>query len=69
MDPAAPLTVGPGAVDWAGVRDGVDRMAQGRGERAGRDPRKALLDVTVGRTPRHDGPPIDLGGDGRVTAG
>jgi len=30
---------------------------------------KALLDVTVGRTPRHDGPPIDLSGDGRVTAG
>jgi SanA protein len=30
---------------------------------------KALLDVTVGRTPRHDGPSIDLAGDGRVTAG
>jgi SanA protein len=30
---------------------------------------KALLDVTVGRRPRHDGPPIDLSGDGRVTAG
>ncbi len=30
---------------------------------------KAVVDVTVGRTPHHDGPPIDLGGDGRVTAG
>ena len=30
---------------------------------------KAVFDVTVGRTPHHDGPPIDLGGDGRVTAG
>lgn len=30
---------------------------------------KAVLDVTVGRTPHHDGRPIDLAGDGRVTAG
>ena len=30
---------------------------------------KALIDVTVGRTPHHDGPPIDLSGDGRSTAG
>jgi SanA protein len=30
---------------------------------------KAVVDVTVGRTPHHEGPPIDLAGDGRVTAG
>lgn len=30
---------------------------------------KAFLDVTVGRIPDHEGAPIDLGGDGRVTAG
>ncbi len=30
---------------------------------------KAVVDVTLGRTPHHDGPPIDLAGDGRVTAG
>jgi SanA protein len=30
---------------------------------------KALVDVTVGRTPRHGGDAIDLAGDGRVTAG
>lgn len=31
---------------------------------------KAFIDVTVGRTPRHVGPPIPLeNGDGRVTAG
>jgi vancomycin permeability regulator SanA len=30
---------------------------------------KAFVDVTVGRAPRHDGPTIDLAGDGRVTAG
>lgn len=30
---------------------------------------KAVVDVTAGRTPRHAGPPIDLAGDGRVTAG
>jgi SanA protein len=30
---------------------------------------KAVLDVAVGRRPRHDGPSIDLAGDGRVTAG
>jgi SanA protein len=30
---------------------------------------KALVDVTVGRTPRHGGQTIDLSGDGRVTAG
>jgi SanA protein len=30
---------------------------------------KAFVDVTVGREPRHVGPPVDLGGDGRVTAG
>ena len=30
---------------------------------------KALLDVTVARRPRHEGPRIDLRGDGNVTAG
>ncbi len=30
---------------------------------------KAFVDVTVGRAPRHVGPTVDLGGDGRVTAG
>jgi len=30
---------------------------------------KAFVDVTVGREPRHAGPAVDLGGDGRVTAG
>jgi SanA protein len=30
---------------------------------------KAVVDVTVRRTPRHEGPPVDLRGDGRVTAG
>jgi vancomycin permeability regulator SanA len=30
---------------------------------------KAFVDVAVGRTPRHHGPPIDLTGDGRVTRG
>lgn len=30
---------------------------------------KALVDVGIGRTPRHRGAPIDLAGDGRVTAG
>jgi vancomycin permeability regulator SanA len=30
---------------------------------------KAFVDVTVGRAPRHDGPTVDLAGDGRVTAG
>jgi SanA protein len=30
---------------------------------------KAFVDVTTGREPRHAGPPVDLGGDGRVTAG
>jgi vancomycin permeability regulator SanA len=30
---------------------------------------KAFVDVTVHRAPRHDGPPVDLSGDGRVTAG
>ena len=30
---------------------------------------KAFVDVTVGRAARHGGPPIDLNGDGRVTAG
>lgn len=43
-------------IAWLEVREVVSRT-------------KALLDVTLGRTPRHEGPPIDLGGDGRVTAG
>jgi vancomycin permeability regulator SanA len=30
---------------------------------------KAVVDVSVGREPRHVGPAVDLGGDGRVTAG
>jgi SanA protein len=30
---------------------------------------KAVVDVTVRRTPRHEGRPVDLRGDGRVTAG
>ena len=30
---------------------------------------KAVVDVSVGREPRHAGPAVDLGGDGRVTAG
>lgn len=30
---------------------------------------KAFLDVTIGRTPRHAGPTIDLTGDGRSTSG
>lgn len=30
---------------------------------------KALVDVRTGRAARHAGPPIDLSGDGRVTAG
>jgi SanA protein len=30
---------------------------------------KAVVDVTVGRTPRHHGPPVDLNGDGRATRG
>lgn len=30
---------------------------------------KAFVDVTVGRTPRHAGPTVDLAGDGRVTSG
>lgn len=30
---------------------------------------KALVDVTRRRAPRHGGDPVDLGGDGRVTAG
>jgi len=30
---------------------------------------KAFVDVSVGREPRHVGPAVDLGGDGRATAG
>ena len=30
---------------------------------------KAFVDVTVRRAPHHAGPAVDLGGDGRVTAG
>jgi SanA protein len=30
---------------------------------------KAVVDVTVRRTPRHHGPPVDLNGDGRATRG
>jgi SanA protein len=30
---------------------------------------KAFVDVSIGREPRHAGPAVDLGGDGRVTAG
>lgn len=30
---------------------------------------KAFVDVKVGRAARHAGPPVDLSGDGRVTAG
>lgn len=30
---------------------------------------KAFVDVTVRRAPRHAGPAVDLGGDGRATAG
>jgi SanA protein len=30
---------------------------------------KAFVDVSVGRAPRHDGPAVDLAGDGRRTAG
>ena len=43
-------------IAWLQVREVISRT-------------KAVVDVTVGRTPHHDGPPIDLGGDGRVTAG
>ena len=43
-------------IAWLHVREVVSRT-------------KAFVDVAVGRTPRHDGPPIDLTGDGRVTAG
>jgi vancomycin permeability regulator SanA len=30
---------------------------------------KAFVDIAVARRPHHEGPPIDLRGDGRVTAG
>ena len=43
-------------IAWLQVREVVSRT-------------KAFVDVNVGRTPRHEGPPIDLAGDGRVTAG
>ena len=43
-------------IAWLQVREVVSRT-------------KAFVDVNVGRTPRHDGPTIDLAGDGRVTAG
>ena len=43
-------------IAWLHVRELISRT-------------KAVVDVTVGRTPHHDGPPIDLAGDGRVTAG
>jgi SanA protein len=43
-------------IAWLQVREVISRT-------------KAVVDVTVGRTPHHDGPPIDLAGDGRATAG
>jgi vancomycin permeability regulator SanA len=43
-------------IAWLQVREVISRT-------------KAFLDVTLGRTPRHAGPTIDLRGDGRVTAG
>jgi vancomycin permeability regulator SanA len=43
-------------IAWLHVREVVSRT-------------KAFVDISVGRAPRHDGPSVDLAGDGRVTAG
>ena len=43
-------------IAWLQVREVVSRT-------------KAFVDVNVGRAPRHEGPTVDLAGDGRVTAG
>ena len=43
-------------IAWLQVREVVSRT-------------KAFVDVNIGRAPRHDGPSVDLAGDGRVTAG
>ena len=43
-------------IAWLQVREVISRT-------------KAVVDITTRRTPRHSGPPIDLAGDGRVTAG
>lgn len=43
-------------IAWLEVREVVSRT-------------KAFVDVTTHRLPRHHGPPIDLTGDGRITAG
>lgn len=44
------------SIAWLHVRETVSRT-------------KAVLDVAIARRPRHEGPPIDLHGDGTVTAG
>jgi SanA protein len=44
------------SIAWLHLRETVSRT-------------KAFLDIAVARRPRHEGPRIDLRGDGRVTAG